>query len=117
MTEFTDENGKQWKIVGPVISWDPFAMGAHNGSYVPVEEASAPDDDWAIQAAVRIWGEVVQVIQSSERGVPKVAAIIRDCAPKPASETTLLKAALECADDLELWQTALRDIADTVEMP
>jgi cell division protein FtsN len=89
MTEYTDERGDRWKV----LTHPRKVLDANGEEFVwtvEVEQVPTPADDWATRAAVRIWGEVVQVIQSPERGVPKVAAIIREHAPKPASEPTVV---------------------------
>jgi hypothetical protein len=122
MTEYTDERGDRWKV----LTHPRKVLDAYGEKFVwtvEVEQVPAPAtaDDWATRAANACmdiswcldWRRDTDLVDRRD----KFADIIREHAPKVASEPTLLKAALECADDLERWQRALRDIADTVEEP
>jgi hypothetical protein len=88
MSEFTHE-GKRWKVTGSPM--DRHNASLLNGTYVRVEEVPAPADDWATRAAracgLEYWGPS----GVSDLQVQKWAAIIRECAPKPASELSELE--------------------------
>jgi hypothetical protein len=85
MTEYTDERGDRWKV----LTHPRKVLDANGEEFVwtvEVEQVPAPADDWVTRAVHSL--AVTGYISPGWRD--RVAAIIREHAPEPASEPTVL---------------------------